>query len=79
MLTVNAYGVTSATEPLAPMTTSRRDPKARTSGPSGPTVAAEGKARVRHDPRTAASDSRPRDHPVAFTQKVLLEPGPVSA
>ena len=27
MLTVNAYGVTSATEPLAPMTTSRRDPK----------------------------------------------------
>jgi hypothetical protein len=30
MLTVNAYGVTSATEPLAPMTTSRRDPKART-------------------------------------------------
>jgi hypothetical protein len=25
MLTVNAYGATSATEPLAPMTTERRD------------------------------------------------------
>ena len=52
-------------------------PTGQTSGPSGPKAAAAARPACDTIPVPPPVTSRPRDHPVAFTQKVLLEPVPV--